>query len=77
MLFQKEQNMSKKNTNEIRIMRRAEVLKILGICKTTLYERIKEEKIPRQISLGDRSVGWISTEINAVLNAIIRADTED
>ena len=49
-------------THFIRI---AEVKRITGLSTSTIYKMINEEKFPRQISLGDRAVAWIKSEVQS------------
>jgi prophage regulatory protein len=34
-----------------------------GLSRSTIYLRVAEGRFPKPISLGDRAVGWIETEI--------------
>ena len=36
-----------------------------GLSRSTIYLRIAEGSFPKPISLGDRAVGWIESEIHA------------
>ena len=47
----------------MRIMRLTEVTYSTGLCRSAIYQLISEDKFPRSVPLGGRSVGWISTEI--------------
>ena len=51
-----------------------------GLARSTIYLRISQGKFPNQVSLGDRAVGWIESEINEWLDQQIdasrRADSE-
>jgi prophage regulatory protein len=55
-----------------RILRRPEVLELTGWSKSTLYNRIEAQHFIKPISLGLRSIGFVSSEVNAVLNAMIQ-----
>jgi len=54
-----------------KIIRKADVLNILAISKSTLFNRINSGLLPPSIPLGGRAVGWLESEIEAVLNALI------
>jgi prophage regulatory protein len=54
-----------------RILRRPEVLELTGWSKSTLYNRINSQQFVKSISLGQRSIGFISYEVDAVLQAMI------
>jgi predicted DNA-binding transcriptional regulator AlpA len=44
-------------------IRLAEVKRITGLSTSTIYKMVNEGKFPRQVSLGDRAVAWIKSEI--------------
>lgn len=58
------------NIHQIKINRRPEVLKRLGIGNTLLHTKIKSGLFPPPISLGGRAVGWLEHELDAVLAAM-------
>ena len=62
---------------QLRIQRKAEVARQLGICLTTLRTRIIDGLYPPPISLGARAVGWLSCETNAVIAAIAAGQSDD
>jgi prophage regulatory protein len=53
-----------------RILRRPEVLELTGWSKSTLYNRIESQQFVKSISLGERSIGFISYEVDAVIKAM-------
>lgn len=50
-----------------RVIRLKEVLLRTGLSRSTIYTRIAEGKFPRQVSLGERSVGWLKREVEGWL----------
>ena len=42
---------------------------ILGMSKTTLYERIKDGSLDKPLRIGKRAVGWPSPVIDAYLES--------
>lgn len=58
------------------ILRLPEVKSRTGLSRSTLYLRISEGKFPKPISLGDRAVGWIESEVNNWLNTQIKSSRE-
>lgn len=48
-----------------KILRRDEVEQATGLPRATIYDKIAKGIFPRPIKLGERSVGWLETEINA------------
>jgi len=47
------------------ILRLQEVMKVTGLKRSSLYGAIQRDEFPKQISIGARSVGWVSTEVDA------------
>jgi prophage regulatory protein len=58
------------------ILRLPEVKDRTGLSRSTIYLWISEDRFPRPISLGDRAVGWIESEIDAWLNEQIEASRQ-
>lgn len=50
------------------ILRLPKVKARVGLSRSTIYLRIAEGSFPKPISLGDRAVGWIDTEIQEWLD---------
>jgi prophage regulatory protein len=53
-----------------RIIRRAELLGIVGVSAATLYRWIGEGHFPSPIKLGPNSVGWRSSEVKAWIDSL-------
>ena len=51
--------------NRHTILRLPEVKARTGLSRSTIYLRIAEGKFPPPINLGERSVGWVESEIDA------------
>jgi prophage regulatory protein len=47
------------------IIRLAEVRRRTGFSRSTIYLLIAKKEFPHQVSLGERSVGWIEEEVDA------------
>jgi prophage regulatory protein len=62
---------------QARILRRPEVLELTGWSKSTLYNRIDSQHFITPISLGLRSIGFISYEVNAVIKAMIEEQSPE
>lgn len=45
------------------VIRLPEVKKITGLPRSTIYRYIKQNNFPKQVPLGNRSVGWIREEV--------------
>jgi prophage regulatory protein len=50
-----------------RILRKAEVLRRVGLCQASIWRLQKEGLFPRHVQLGVRSVGWHSEDVAAWL----------
>jgi prophage regulatory protein len=61
---------------EHQIIKLPSVINIAGISRTSIYNRIEDGTFPKQISLGERSVGWIKSEILEWINSRIKARDE-
>jgi len=61
----------------IRIERKPAVLNRTGLSHATLYRRINEGLFPPGICLGNRSVGWLAHEVDAMLGAFASGKTTE
>jgi prophage regulatory protein len=59
-----------------KIVRRPEVLELLQISRSNLYQKIDKGLWPKPIKLGNRAVGFLSTENEQMLAAIISGKTQ-
>jgi len=57
----------------INILRLPTVKKRTGLSRSTIYLRMSKGNFPTAISLGDRAVGWLESEINDWLSNQIKA----
>jgi len=60
-----------------KIIRKPDVINITGFSKSTLYNRIKDGLFPPPISLGARAVGFVQSECDAILSAMIGEQTPE
>lgn len=51
--------------DDVELIRVAEVLRITGLSRSTLYEKMLDGSFPKQIKLGPRSVAWVKSEVQA------------
>lgn len=49
------------------LLRKNEVLRMIGLSNSTLYTLIRDGKIPRGVPIGIRSRAWPASEINAYI----------
>jgi prophage regulatory protein len=52
-----------------KIMRLPEVIEVTGLSRSTIYLRMTKGSFPLSISLGERAVGWLHTDIAHWLDA--------
>jgi prophage regulatory protein len=45
------------------ILRLPQVKSQTGLSRSAIYQRVSEERFPKQISLGGRAVGWLESDI--------------
>ena len=50
------------------ILRLPSVKARTGLSRSTIYQRISEDRFPKPVSLGGRAVGWVEVEITEWLN---------
>ena len=51
------------STQENRILRLREVMRLTGLSKTTIHHRYRNGTFPRPLRLGPQSIGWRRAEI--------------
>ena len=59
-----------------RILRLPLVRERTGLSRSSIYLRISEGRFPKPISLGERAVGWLESEITEWLNRRIEASRQ-
>jgi len=59
-----------------KILRLPLVRERTGLSRSRLYLRISEGRFPRPVSLGERAVGWLESEITEWLNRRIEASRQ-
>ena len=47
-----------------KFLRMPVVNEITGLARSTIYLLISQDRFPRPISLGDRAVGWLESELH-------------
>ncbi len=50
-----------------------DVMQRTGLSRSTIYQRMSEGTFPESISLGDRAIGWLESDIDAWLRQQIAA----
>jgi prophage regulatory protein len=49
------------------ILRRGQVERVVGLSRSTIYQRIQDGTFPKPIPLGGRAVGWRTSDIETFL----------
>ena len=57
---------------EHQIIRLKDLIALTGLSISTIYLRMVQGKFPKNINLGSRAVGWISSEVNEWIEERIR-----
>ena len=57
----------------MRIIRLKEVIDCTGLGRSTIYKYIGEGSFPKPVSLGNRAVGWVESEVMGWVMARIEA----
>ena len=61
---------------KIQIIRREEAQNSFAVSRANFYKKVGSGLYPPSISLGDRAVGWIESEIQTVLKALTLGKSE-
>ncbi|HEX8594741.1 MAG TPA: AlpA family transcriptional regulator [Pseudomonas sp.] len=48
----------------MRLVRLKEVIDCTGLGRSTIYKYVAEGTFPKPVSLGDRCVGWVESEVH-------------
>jgi prophage regulatory protein len=62
---------------ELQIIKLPSVINISGLSRTSIYNSIEEGTFPKQVSLGERSVGWVKSEVLEWIDSRIKARDEE
>ena len=56
-----------------RLLRLAQVKEQTGLCRSAIYAEMSAGRFPRSITLGQRTVAWIESEVEAWVSERISA----
>lgn len=48
---------------QARIIRLPDVISMVGLKRTAIYDKIKEGEFPKPVKLGSRASGWVAGEV--------------
>ncbi|QEQ97323.1 helix-turn-helix transcriptional regulator [Neptunomonas concharum] len=57
----------------IRLLRRPEVEQLVGLSRSTIYNRLEKGTFPKPVPLGGRLVAWVESDIQAWIQERIEA----
>ncbi len=58
--------------NKERFLRLHEILARTGLSRSTLYAQVSEGRFPEPVNIGERSVAWLESEVDAWINQKIK-----
>ena len=61
------------STEENRVVRLPEVMRLTGLSKATIHRRYRDGMFPQPLRLGPQSIGWWRAEILEWLESLERA----
>ena len=59
------------------MLRLRAVMARTGLSRSTIYLKISNGRFPRQVRLGERSVGWLEHEVEEWIRAAVARRDED
>ncbi len=62
---------SEQQAKPMRLMSLKEVTARTTLSKSSVYELMKEDRFPKQVRLGNRSVAWVESEVDAFIESAI------
>jgi prophage regulatory protein len=58
-----------KQDNQKHIIRLRQVLEQVSLSRATVYKMIRRSEFPQPVQIGQRSVGWLTEEVNTWLES--------
>lgn len=62
---------------KINILRLKDACDTFGISRSSFYRQIKAGIYPPSVSLGERAVGWVESELQIILRALVAGESHD
>jgi len=60
-------------TNQVRFLRKSEVIELTGLSGSSIYRLAKQGDFPKQVKLSTQSVAWIESEITGWMQKRIQS----
>ncbi len=54
-------------TDTVRLLRLPQVCDRTGLSRSTIYELVADELLPKPVQISARTVGWVESEIDAFI----------
>lgn len=51
----------------VEVLRLPQVIRVTGLCRSTIYQLEAEQRFPRRVKISTRAVGWLQAEVQAWL----------
>jgi len=71
--------MAESSTTHPRVLRIKEVLKRVGLSRSTLYDRMNpaspryDDSFPKRVKIGKWAVGWLESSINEWIESLVES----
>jgi prophage regulatory protein len=59
-----------------KVLRRQDVQMMTGLSRSSIYDWMSKGFFPKQVNLGNRSVGWLESEINDWIDQRVQVSRE-
>lgn len=59
-----------------RILRMPQVVEMVGLCRASIYNKMRDDAFPRQVKLG-RLSGWLESEVQGWIREQTRRSRQD
>lgn len=69
-----EEIMQQEAKSEVAIQKRARVQERTGLSCSGIYAEMAKGRFPKPVKLSARSVGWVSTDIDAWINSRVKTE---
>lgn len=53
---------------QLKLIRLKEVMQLTGLSRSSVYKHMQAGSFPKQVSLGERSVAWVESEVLCWVN---------
>lgn len=55
----------------MRFLKLKEVMQKTALSRSAIYRKMDEESFPKSVSLGDRAVAWIESEVEGWMESVV------